>query len=705
MNSPLKPLALALLAAGAFTPPAGLAETLAPQVVITATRVEQNSFDVPASIDSISAARIRAGNLQVDLSESMGSVPGLQARNRQNYAQDLQISSRGFGARATFGVRGIRLYTDGIPATMPDGQGQVSHFALGSAQRIEVLRGPFSALYGNSSGGVIQIFTEDGAEPELTPSLAVGSYETRRYGLKASGSQGKLSYVLEGSQFSTRGYREHSDAERTSGNAKLKLRLDDDTQLTLLANSLRVKAADPLGLTQDEFRANPQQATAVAKQFDTRKDIDQMQGGLALERRVNARNKLALTAWSGSRSVRQVQSIPVATQAPATHPGGVIDFDRRYAGMDGRWIWNSSALTLTGGLSYETSLDFRRGYRNYLGSGASQQLGVLGAQRRDEHNTVSAFDQYIQAEWRFAPRWSLSAGVRHSTIRFVSEDNYVVTGNPDDSGNTRFSKTTPVLGLLFRATDSVNLYASAGVGFETPTLNELSYRPNGQSGLNFSLKPAVSRNVEMGAKAALGTGTLLNVALFQVGTEDEIVTQTNSGGRSTFQNAGHTTRRGLEIGLESQLGAGFTLTGAYSRLTATYDDSFLTCTAAPCATPNVMIAAGNRIPGIPKQSLFAELAWRHVPSGFSTAIEVQRVDRVYANDQNSVWADGYTVANLRAGFSHKLGAWRFSEFVRVNNVADRSYAGSVIVNEGNQRYFESAPGRNVLVGASATYRY
>src|SRR5688500_6187144 len=160
-------------------------------VVVTATRRPQPSLEIPASIDRIYADEIRAGRPQLNLTQSLGRVPGVVVQNRQNYAQDLQISTRGFGARATFGVRGIRLIADGIPATMPDGQGQASTFALGSAERIEVLRGPFSALYGNAAGGVITVETEDAPErPTGEASLHAGSYDTWKAGLKLGGQWG-----------------------------------------------------------------------------------------------------------------------------------------------------------------------------------------------------------------------------------------------------------------------------------------------------------------------------------------------------------------------------------------------------------------------------------------------------------------------------------------------------------------------------------
>ena len=167
-------------------------QTATDSITVTGTRVERPTMDVPAAIDRVEAEDIRFARPRVNLSESLGRVPGIVVQNRQNYAQDLQITSRGFGARASFGVRGLRLITDGIPASFPDGQGQVSHFDLGSAQSIEVLRGPFSVMYGNASGGVINLITESGAEVNgAGADLMFGSYRTTRAGFKLGGKAGK----------------------------------------------------------------------------------------------------------------------------------------------------------------------------------------------------------------------------------------------------------------------------------------------------------------------------------------------------------------------------------------------------------------------------------------------------------------------------------------------------------------------------------
>src|SRR6058998_2270194 len=227
-------------------------------VVITATRQPQPSLEIPASVDRIYADEIREGRPQVNLSESLGRVPGIVVQNRQNYAQDLQIQSRGFGARSTFGVRGIRLIADGIPATMPDGQGQAATFALGSAERIEVLRGPFSALYGNAAGGVIAVETMDGPQvPTGEADLFFGSYRTWRSALKFGGQSPWMNAIGDVSRFETNGYRDHSAVTREHLNAKLKV-----GEVTVVANSLhQPDTQDPLGLTRAQLERDPRQAT------------------------------------------------------------------------------------------------------------------------------------------------------------------------------------------------------------------------------------------------------------------------------------------------------------------------------------------------------------------------------------------------------------------------------------------------------------
>jgi iron complex outermembrane receptor protein len=669
-----------------------------PDIVVTATRTEQSSFDVPASIDSVPIGDA-TDTLGVNPSEFLDGIPGLLARDRQNYAQDQQISIRGFGARATFGVRGVRLYTDGIPATMPDGQGQVSHFNLDSAERIEVLRGPFSALYGNSSGGVIQLFTADGTDPGQFKFGLVGqSYDTWRASVNARGVAGPADFNVDLTHFETGGYRDHSEAQRESGNGKLNIRIGDGGKLTLLFNTVNIPGAqDPLGLTRAQFEADPRSVASAAEQFNTRKSVQQSQGGAIYEQAFGGGNTLRVTGYYGQRDVTQFLSIPVAPQANPLHSGGVVDLSGEYGGADTRWIWKGDLagrpFEIAAGLSYDRQDQGRKGYENFVGD----TLGVRGALRRNEDDTVFDFDQYAQATWHFADAWSLTAGVRHSEVKFNSDDHYVTDGNPDDSGHVDYSATTPVAGLMWRASDTTHVYASYGKGFETPTFNELGYRSDGGAGLAFNLVPAKSKNGELGVKLRPSQTIDASVALFRADTDNELAIATNSGGRTTYQNIGKARRQGAEAALNAQLANDWRVQFAFTWLDATFRSGFLTCSGTPCTTPNTPVPSGAKIPGVPKTDFSAALQWgREI--GWRAALKGDYVGAVPVNDLGTDRAPSYFVLGADVGYGFNLSSGQLRTFFSIDNALDRKYAGSVIVNDGNGRYFEPAPGRTYLLG-------
>jgi len=697
------PCALPLLACAVaplvLAPPAGLAQapsTTLETTVVTATRTERAALDVPASVDVIERDQVRDAQWRVNLSESLARVPGVVALNRQNYAQDLQISIRGFGARSTFGVRGVRLYLDGIPASQPDGQGQVSHFPLDAVDRIEVLRGPFSALYGNSSGGVIAMTTRVGpSEPTAEVTAAAGGHGTWRTGLSLAGGSDAAALALDGSRFSTEGYREHSQATRDVVHLRAAARTPLG-QLRVSANGLDMPdSMDPLGLTRAQVEDNPRQAAPQAVQFNTRKSARQSQLGGELVSDLGAGWRSIVVAWLGSREVTQYQAIPVAVQASSSHPGGVIDFDRQFDGIDARVQKFFDRATLTAGVSVERLDEDRRGHENFIGSA----LGVMGRLRRDERNTVTSRDAYLQFEADVAPRWQVTAGARASRVEFGSDDRYLANGN--DSGSVAMSSINPVVGVVYRPAPSTSWYASYGRGFETPTLNELAYRPDGSAGLNTSLKPARSNNVEMGVKLLPSASLSATVALYGVRTEDDIVVLANVGGRSSFGNVAATERYGAEASLHWRPSTNLSLQAALATIRATYSEPFAVCQAAPCTRPSVPVPAGNRLPGVPSETLFIRADYR--TRGLDVGAEWRAQSNLPVDDRNTDFAAGWGVVALSVQQALAVGDWKLRTFFRIDNVFDKRHVGSIIVNEGNGRFFEPAPGRSWTVGLDARY--
>ncbi|MDI9221922.1 TonB-dependent receptor PqqU [Pantoea sp. EA-12] len=659
-----------------------------------------SELDTPAAVSVVSGDDMRHAAPRVNLSENLTSVPGLQIQNRQNYAQDLQISVRGFGSRSTFGLRGIRMYVDGIPATMPDGQGQTSNIDIGSIDHIEVLRGPFSALYGNSSGGVINVETQTGQQPTtLEASTWFGSYGSWRNSVKASGATGDgtqagdVNYTVSASRFTTHGYRDHSSAQKNLGNAKLGVRIDDVSTLTLLFNSVHVDAQDPGGLTEAQWKDNPRQVASNVTLYNARKTVDQTQAGLHYQRQMSENDDLSVMLYAGERETTQYQSIPRATQLQAGYPGGVISLSRHYQGIDTRWTHRDTLFTLpvtvTGGLDYETMTEKRKGYQNFVGN----DLGVQGDMRRNERNLMWNLDPYLQTAWQFTDKWSLDAGVRLSTVNFDSNDYYVTATDPDDSGNRRYHRWLPAASLKYAIDNSWNAYVSAGRGFETPTLNELSYRSAAQTGLNMDLKPATSDTVELGTKKRIGNG-LITAALFQTDTQNEIVSDSSYEGRTSYKNAGETRRRGLELGLDQQFGENWQFKAAWTLLDARYRSN-------ACGTDS---CDGNRIPGIARNMAYAGLAYAP-EQGWYAGGDVRYMSDIAADDENDVKAPAYTVVGVNSGYKWLVQNWTLDLFGRVDNLFDRNYVGSVIVNESNGRYYEPAPGRNYSVGLTVSYAF
>lgn len=698
---PALPILFALVALhAAQAAPAEETPVELPGLIITGVATPRPEFEVPAAIGSIDRTDLTHGQPQISLSESLTRVPGITARNRQNYAQDLQIQSRGFGARSSFGVRGLQLRLDGFPLTAPDGQGQPASLLIPALDRLEVLRGPLAFPYGNSAGGVLSAFSmEPPARTQLGARLALGADNTQHWTGSAGGStrQSKLGYQATLGHFRSDGFREHSAVERNQALLTAGFAFDAQNHLRLLLNSFtQPTGEDPLGLTRAQFEDDPRQADAAATRFNTRKNVDDLLGGLAFEHRAGNGDRAEILGYVSAREIEQFQSIPVAVQAAPSHAGGVIDLGRDTLGLEGRYVWQWDEGALSAGLQTQTLSENRRGFENFNGA----QLGVRGALRRDEDNQVQNFDQFLLGDWRVADSLRLFGALRHSEVDFESEDDFIRPGNPDDSGQRRYSAITPALALLFEADTTTRWYVSAAEGFETPTFNELSYRPDGASGLNLALDAARSRTIELGWKEQLANRGLFTAAFFHTRTEDEIVPAANSGGRASFQNAEGTRRRGVELSFDTAIAQDWSLLLAADYLDAEFSEGFSYLAGGMMQT----VAAGNRLPGVARSNLFTELGWRRGLPGWSAAIEARYSDDVPVNDINSDAADDYTVVNSRLVYLRHTAWGHYSSFARIDNLLDENYAGSVIVNEGNSRFFEPAPGRTWFAGVELNFK-
>lgn len=667
-------------------------------VVVTATRVEQDSFDLPMSIDRVETKDIQNGQLRMTLSESLIRVPGLTAQSRNQMAQDPQISTRGFGARSTFGVRGIRLFVDGVPLSMPDGIGNPGSIDLDNIGAIEVMRGPFSTMYGNSSGGVIQMFTENSpARPTISGDVLFGSFGTQREAVKAAGTSSGYEYLLSYSSYSSDGFRDHSANDKKHATARLKTNVGNDSRLTTLINWIDQNALDPGGLTRTEAFSTPTVASPNNKLINSRVERNNTQIGFNYEKTIDQSNLLNVIAYAGSRSNTQYLYVAGPINSRAS------DISRDFYGTEIRLTNKGSFLDkpylLTTGITFGQMRDARRDINADFGVA---RAAIDANFNRNEQQTATNFDQYIQGSLSANSRLDFHAGVRNTSVdmRFTDYqiDSAQCAATPrycDTSGKVKYNKVTPAFGATYKITPTFNLYANFGKAFETPTLVETSFLDaTTGSGPNLNIKPSSSNNYEVGAKALVGDNSRLNAAIFNITTENEIITRATSSGRTSFQNGGTTKRTGAELSFESQLPSNFSLYTAYTFLDATFDEAFGS------------VQKGNYIPGTYRSQVYGEIAWKHVPQKLQIAFEGRYNSRVNLDDTNSNNAPSYLLFNLRGSMQQELGGnWRLTEYVRIENIFDKDYIGSIRVNDTNSRFYETAPGRNWIVGVKANYMF
>ena len=586
----------------------------------------------------------------------LASAPGVFAAERGNFAQDTQLSVRGFGARTPFGVRGVRVFVDGIPATMPDGSGSLSHVPLASVESLAVVRGPFSALYGSNSGGVLAFTTAPatGAEPTRWSAQA-GAFGERLVRAQTGQTLGKAGLRLDASHWQQDGWRPQAAAQRQL----IDLRLDH-AGLRLNFNALRLLANDPQGLSRTQWDTAPDSTAAQALAFNTRKHTGQWQLGAGWQ---------GGNAWLGERQVVQWQSIPVAVQAAPSHPGGVIDLSRRFAGLDIRATHALGKASLITGVALEGQWDHRKGFDNFMGA----QLGQSGALRRDERNTAMGVDLYAQWRQPLTAATSLQVGLRSGTLQMRSQDAFL--GNGDDSGERSFQTLSPMLGITHRLGGGWTVLANAGSAQETPTLNELAYRSDGSSGFNQTLQAQHSRQLELGLR-----GHGLQLSVFRADSRDEIVALGNTGGRARFGNADGIRRSGAELGWQHRLSPVWDIQVAYTALRAIQGD-------------------GSLLPGAPAQNAFVALGWQS--RGWRAQARAQAQSELWADARNA--APGFALLHLalqRDG-RNAMGTWQLR--MALDNALNQRHVASVIVAEANGRFIEPGATRRLQLGVSQSF--
>jgi iron complex outermembrane receptor protein len=675
-------LGLAGVAAAADPQPASSDRSSLAPATVTTRRIAEDRDKAPAAVGVVQGEDIQRGGQQLGLGESLVRIPGLFSQNQFNFAQDLRLSSRGFGARSSFGIRGLKVYVDGIPATLADGQTQVDSIDPGTIGRIEVMRGPASSLYGPAAGGVIHIATEDAPEDPFVEGRATfGEYGFQKYQLKAGGRTRSLGYVASLSHLQLDGYREQSGARTSILNTRFSWEIDESSNLSVVANAVvSPKADDPGGLTREQVRRDRRQASPRNLLFDAGEELDQQKLGFIYRRSFGEKHQISARNYYVLRDFDN--RLPFVE-------GGSVAFNRFFAGGGLQYTYTDTVLGgdawLVAGLDVDAQRDDRRRFDNLFGS--------RGALTLDQDEDVTAYGAYVQNRLQLPWNLELSGGVRYDQVVFQLDDHFTADG--DQSDRIHFDQLSPAVALVWSPIPEVNLYGNVSTSFETPTTTELA-NPFGTGGFNPDLDSQTAINFEVGLKGLVPGRLRYDVALFRVEVDDELVPfeRPDQPERSFFRNAGRSTRNGLEVGLGVEL-----LPGLVAELAYTYSDFTYDRYQTPAG-----VFDGNEIPGIPRNQLFGEVSYRH-PSGFFAAWDALYVDDFFADDANTVRSGAYWLSNLRVGHRFRLGRFAITPFAGVNNLFDREYNGNVRINAARDRFFEPAPDRNVYGGLGVRYDF
>jgi iron complex outermembrane receptor protein len=648
-------------------------------ITVSATRVDKSLYDVPAAVGVVDQDSISSGKQKLGLDESLVRLPGMFMQNRNNFAQSLKISIRGFGARANFGTRGIKLYQDGIPLTTVDGQGGIEDVDLNSINRIEVMRGPASSLYGSSSGGVMNFFTGDVGiiDPYVEANFSKGEHQTNLANIKTGGQLNKLDYFLNLSHLDVTGYRDHNRTRNTKFNSKFKYNIDSTSDFTTIFTAYDApQADDPGGINQASVDLDRRQARAQNVNLNAGEDIDQQKLGFVYRKEIAANQELTFRNYYVHRNFQGL--LPITGS-------GFVEFERDQFGGGVQYNISSNLFgrdnRTTVGFDIDTQEDDRQRYAN--------NNGAQGAQALNQLEQGDSIGLYLRNELDLTDKLELSLGIRYDRVDLDVKDRFLSDG--DQTAELNFEELSPMVGLLCKLNSAANLYTNISTVFETPTFTELAGVAAGGFA-NVTSQKAL--NYEIGLKGVVNPRFNYDLAVYYIEVEDEIINTSNVGGRTFFNNA-DTTRKGFESSVSF-----IPVTGVNMLMSYTYNDfKFDNFPVSVCTT-----CAGNKLPGLPEHNFYSELAYTH-PSGFFSSIDFQFVSNMFLDNANTAQNRPYGVSNLRAGYITTLGDLEITPYAGVNNLFDEEYIGNVRINAFGSRYFEPAPEFNAYAGLNVRYLY
>ena len=650
-------------------------ESLAP-IEVQSLRLTTEVLTSPAAVDVTEARDIQQGRAKAQLDAALNRTPGVYANNGSNFAQNLRISIRGFGARSAFGVRGVKVLVDGIPETLADGQAQTDTIDLGAVERLEVIRGPFSALYGNATGGVVDITTTTPASgPVDRGELTVGSHGYRRIEAATAHERGDWGYALTASQLDIEGYRAHSEVKKQQLTGKLERRVGTTGTLRLITRVLDAPdTLDPGGVTLEQAQSDQRSARDANLAFDARQSAEQQTIGLVYEDQLAQNQSYQANLFYSHRDF--IQYLPF-------EDAGVVAYERDFFGGG---LQTTRFDTLSGhenqivaGIDAQIQQDARTRYDNIAGD-----RGALGLDEDQQATSIGVFAQNV---FSISSDLELTTGLRYDYLDFDIDDAFVTATDPNDSGSRTYHEVSANAGLSYAWAERQRVYANVANAFESPTFTEFA-DPAGNGGFNSELDPQKAVQYEIGAKGEIGTRTRYQISAFWIDVRDELVVFNDDGRRDFYQNSGKSRRQGLEAKLEYAVNDELSAMAAYTLADYEYREF---------VDDGGVDYAGNAIPGLPEERLFAEVAWRDSDVGYAT-LDMRYAGSFYADNANTAKIDNAWIFNGRVGKTIDAGDDNLTVYFGIDNMFDEVYFDNIRINAFGGRYYEPAPDRTFYTG-------
>ena len=640
---------------------------------VVASRFSESLSEIPLSISRVGITQLQFGQSQLAINEALDQIPGVFALNATNYAQDLRVSIRGFGARSAFGIRGVKIIVDDLPESTPDGQGQVDNLDIGMLKQMEVLRGPASTLYGNASGGVLNFKTEDFTDRFRTQFRAMtGSFGLQQYQFKIGQKIKRFQYILHANHLKFDGFREHSQVENNQLYGKFSYyfgRRKNAKLLLLINHSNSPIAQDPGGITEEQALDNRRQARDRNLQFNGGEAVLQTRIGLVYSHDFSP-GKLKLRAFTTNRDFNN--RLPFET-------GGIVAFQRQFHGMGGSYEFPIKYGSIQGkilaGFDLDIQIDDRQRFNNLEG-----RLGDLSFDQEESFQNIGI---YLIHHLPFNKTWNARIGLRGDFLNLEAKDRFLFNG--DDSGSRSYNRLSPSLAIQYRLDNYQQFFASISSNFETPSLGELSNNPIGLGGFNPNLTPQQALNYELGFRGNLTKHFFGALSLFYIQVQDELIPFELElfPGRTFYRNAGSTDRSGAELQL--------------SYIFNKYLQTRLSYTYSRFAYKNFEQFDGNLLPGIPEHAAFFAIRFQRL-KGFYGSLQTRFVGELFTNDANTEKDQVYTLVNFRLGYRHFFDNWLIAPFFGINNLFNTKYNANVRINAFGNRFFEPGPELHIYTG-------